>query len=291
MASGADTLANTLLPSLIAGKTFNFPVVDLSNALFAQPVASGVFYENPSLLEVTNLTTGSVGGDGVFDKVMSSLKAHLKEEYNANRITGAEYTKAYTNTVSTALQIAVQFLLGRDQAHWQAMLLQQQAKIAQTEAVKARVELETARFMNVRASYEAATLEASYAVTKIKLASEDAAYGNLLAQGVGITYTNTYILPEQKALLGEQVEVQRAQTVDTRRDAGTVTGTLGKQKDLYSQQITSYQRDAETKVAKMFTDSWITQKTIDEGLLAPTNFSNTTLDTVLSKLRTNTGLT
>lgn len=290
MSSGADLTANLLLPSLTAGKNFTFPTVNISDAMFNQPTSSGPAYVTIDPLTNADLTTGVVGGTGVFDVIMSSLKAHLKEEYNSSRISGAEYTKAYIGVVTAALGTSVQFLLGRDQAYWQALLLQQQAKTAEIEAVKSRVELEIARFNLVKAQFDAATTEASYGLIKLKLATEDATYGNLVKQGEGLTFTNSFILPLQEDLLQEQVEVQRAQTMNTRTDGATITGSVGKQKDLYTQQITSYQRDAETKATKMFVDSWITQKTIDEGLVAPTNFTNATLDTVLTKLRTNLAL-
>lgn len=96
----------------------------------------------------------------------------------------------------------------------------------------------------------------------------------------------------QKGLIIEQTEVQRAQTMNTRLDnVTTVTGAIGKQKDLYTQQIASYIRDSELKAAKIFADAWITQKTLDEGLVAPTNFTNATVDIVLTKIRTNNSLT
>ena len=104
-------------------------------------------------------------------------------------------------------------------------------------------------------------------------------------------YNLNTLLPAQKKLVDEQVEVQRAQTLDVRTDGQNVTGSVGKQKDLYSQQITSYKRDAEVKAAKLFTDAWITQKTIDEGLLAPNGFTNASLDTILTALKVNNQLT
>ncbi|MBQ5153795.1 hypothetical protein EGM85_11085, partial [Macrococcus caseolyticus] len=63
-----------------------------------------------------------------------------------------------------------------------------------------------------------------------------------------------------------------------------------KQKELYTQQITSYQRDAEVKAAKLFTDAWITQKTIDEGLTPPNGFTNASVDDVLSTVKRNNSL-
>ena len=289
--AGSETLANTLLPALIAGKTFTIPTVDPSLPIFAQPGSTGPLHDAVSPIDVAQFTSGNVGGEGAFDVIMSSVKAHLKEEYAAGRISGAEYSKTYIGLVTAAMSTAAQLLLSKDQSYWQALLVQQQAKIAEAEAVKARVELETARYGLVTKQYEAASAEVSYALTKIKLSVEDATFGNLVGQGKGIEFTNAYILPLQRNLLAEQIEVQRAQTLNTRTDGQTVVGQLGKQKDLYNQQITSYQRDAELKAVKLFTDSWITQKTIDEGLLAPNNFTNAQLDVVLSKLRSNLGLT
>lgn len=289
--SGADELANNLLVSLTAGKQFAFPEIDIDDELFNQPGSTGPLYDNVSKIEIADLTTGQVGGDGVFDKLMVSLVKHLKVEYEANRISGAEYTKAYVGVITAALQTAQQFVLSKDQSYWQALLVQAQARAAEIESIRARLELETARIMLVRAQFEASTAEVNYGLTKIKLSTEDATYANLSKQGVGLDFTNENILPVQKNLLQEQVEVQRAQTLDIRTDEMTITGSVGKQKDLYTQQITSYKRDAETKAVKIFTDAWITQKTIDEGLLAPDQFTNTQVNEMLLKLRTNLEMT
>ena len=130
MSSGSETLANVLLPALIAGKDFTFPELDLSQPIFAQPGTTGPIHGEISKIEVSDFTDGTVGGEGAFDKIMMSLKAHLKEEYAANRISGAEYSKVYIGLVSAAMSTAAQLLLNRDQSYWQALLVQQQARVA-----------------------------------------------------------------------------------------------------------------------------------------------------------------
>lgn len=95
----------------------------------------------------------------------------------------------------------------------------------------------------------------------------------------------TEMLPAQRDLVKEQREVQVAQTLDVRTDGQPIVGTLGKQKDLYTQQIQSYKRNAETNAAKMFLDSWITQKTLDEGLLPPDALSNASVNGVLNTIK------
>lgn len=101
----------------------------------------------------------------------------------------------------------------------------------------------------------------------------------------------TGIMGRQRTLLQEQGEAERAKTLDTRTDATTVVGSIGKQKALYTQQIDSFVKDAQHKTAKMYLDSWITQKTLDEGLTAPTEFVNAQVDIVMARVRDNNDLT
>lgn len=281
---GADLLANELLPSVLNGKSFPLPTVNLNSPTFQLPAETGDLFATITKLDNADLTSGSVGGSGTFDTLMSGIDAHLKREYDAGRITGAEYSKAYVALTEAALSNATQFLLAREQAYWQAQGAKYQAQAQMFSVVSTKVGVETAKVQLQLASYQALGAEADYALTKIKLATEDVSYGTA-------KYALTNIAPEQLKLVKEQAEAQRAQTLDTRSDGGTVVGVLGKQKDLYTQQVTSYQRDAEVKAAKIFTDAWTVQKTIDEGLLAPSNFQNTAVDAVLNKLKTVNNLT
>ena len=103
-------------------------------------------------------------------------------------------------------------------------------------------------------------------------------------------YNKNTMLPAQLKLTQEQTETQRAQTLNTRTDGSTVVGYVGKQKDLYSQQIDSYKRDAEIKAAKLVSDGWMTQKTIDEAALTPSSFQQNMVDAVLQHVKRNNGL-
>lgn len=278
----ADVTANALMTSLISGVSFSIPDVDLST--FTIPAMSTDITGNQTRLTNNDLTTKTVGGTGTFDVVMDGLLVHLKTEYDKGRITGDQYSKAYIELTSAALQSSVQFLLQRDQAYWNAVTAQYQAQMAIAAFTKAKVELEQAKVQYEAVRMEANTQAANYALTKLRLATEG-------AQFAAADYTFTNILPIQKTLTQEQVEQARAQTTDTRSDAAPVTGLIGKQKALYDQQITSYKRDSENKTAKLFTDAWITMKTIDEGLLPPTEFDNNSLNAILSALKTNNGFT
>lgn len=277
MSCSAEVEANRLLDELTKGDDFTLPDIDMSGPEWDIPGGddSPIF---GAITKVTNesLTTREVGGSGTFDALMESAHNHLKAEFKANRITGGEYTKAYIAMMESCMSNAVQFLLGRDQAYWAAAL-------AQIQAVTARVTLATSKAQFVLAKIQALSAKSEYALTKLKIATESETYCAAL-------FNADQMLPQQLKLLTEQTEAQRAQTLDTRSDGATVTGSVGKQKELYSQQITSYQRDAEVKASKLFTDAWITQKTIDEGLNPPNGFTNASIDTILTKLKSNNGL-
>ena len=277
MSCSAEVEANRLLEELTKGDDFTLPDIDMSGPEWDIPGgdASPIF---GAITKVTNesLTTREVGGSGTFDALMESAHNHLKAEFKANRITGGEYTKAYIAMMESCMSNAVQFLLGRDQAYWAAAL-------AQIQAVTARVTLATSKAQFVLAKIQALSAKSEYALTKMKIATESENYCAAL-------FNVEKILPAQERLIQEQYEVQRAQTQETRSDALPILGSIGKQKELYSQQITSYQRDAEVKAAKLFTDAWITQKTIDEGLNPPNGFTNASIDTILTKLKSNNGL-
>ena len=321
MSCGAEAEGNSLFQTLTAGVSFDIPQIDVTGPSFQIPGGmDSELYKEVTRIANSELTTTTLDGTGTFDVLMRGFKAHLKEEYNQSRITGAEYTKAYTALVESAMAQGVQFLLGKDASFWQAMS-------AQIQAITAKLQLETARVRHTTAQLEALNQEATFALTKMRLANENMQYcigkfnheqmlpaqktGQDIAnrtavynldmimplQKVGLEHSNSIalfnlqtMLPQQYELLVEQTEVQRAQTQDSRTDGALVVGAVGKQKDLYSQQITSYQRDSELKAARLFADAWTVQKTVDDGYVAPANFQNPSLDSVLGHIKTNNNL-
>ena len=450
MSNGAEVLADALMDTLLSGESFALPNVNLNDPAFNFPSMAG----NPLYAQVTeltneDLTTRTVGGSGTYDAIMKSQAVHLKEEFTAGRITGADYAKAYVALAQSASGQAVQFLLGKDQAYWASV-------IAQGQALTARVQLETAKAQLAIALIEANNQRATFALNKIRLANEDAQYGitkynltttlpaetaqttaqtsnltaeglnipkqgviltnqaaqiaqqtvnlvseelgidartaqtlkqtsvvdqeilikqqqaliaaqelliaqaklanipkeglqltaqtslttqqtsNLAAEGLNIikqgtlldaqelsveknteiaaynlstklpaevlmitaqklgvekstesaTYTLTNILPKQADLVLEQTQVQRAQTLDTRSDLTPVTGSVKAQKDLYAQQIESYQRSSQLNAAKVFVDAFTAESALnDGGGTSPAAIAAGNVQTVLSKLQ------
>lgn len=358
---GADTEANRLLPVLTGDADFTIPTADLSGITFPDDALNTPV----TPLTIQDVTNGLVDGPGAFDHLMRGFKAHLQEEFDAQRITGDDYTKAYIALTDSAMGQSIAFLMGKDQAFWQSQMIQ-------VQAFSERVRLEIAKVELVATQFNASNQKASYALTKMNVANAEIAYCTgkynleqmlpqqlLMSQSQvagqeieneAASYNLNQMLPQQKAMLvaqttqttvetdasrfnvntmlplqrdmltsqktgqdtanstatynlqqmlpaqlallqdqqlmvTEQTNAQRAQTMDNRLDGAAVNGVLGKQKELYSQQITSYKRDSELKVAKIFADSWTVQKTIDEGLTAPNSFTNVEIEKVMVDLR------
>lgn len=299
MGCGAEQEANDILDTLLEGEDVSLPDIDLNGPEFQLPADVITAISTP-VTRVTNedLTQAIVGGSGTFDILMTAYQAHLENEFKKNRIIGAEYTKTYIALTEAAMSQSVTFLLQRDQAFWGA----QQAQIA---ALTAQVQLETAKMQLANAKFDALTAKSNYGLTKMKLSTESMAYCTakyqlevqMPVQTLGQEKQNAILdfqlsdmLPTQKDMVLEQIESQRAQTIGTRSDGTEVGGVLGKQIALYAQQITSYQRDAEVKAAKLWTDAWITMKTIDEGLEPPDAYTNANLDIVLGHIQENNDL-
>lgn len=351
------TEAITAFNALIAGITFPTITDDITDTSFNLPAQSGFLYNAPTALTVDDLTDTTVGGEGVFDKIMTSLRNHLIEEYDNGRITGREYAEVYQALTVGALQNAVQFAITADSAAYQNALVQMQARAAESQALSARADFIRAKYAVIAALAESENTKAQYALTKMQIAVQDISYSqveqqvilttnqaasvlsekairdyqlaNLLPeekrqmtytidnilveqynklyyethtllvdqhnsnlQDINIkTYQHQYTLPAQLDVLQEQYEVQRAQTLNTRSDGLTaVTGAIGKQKELYDEQISSYIKDARLKAGKFWLDGWITQKSLDEGLEAPVLLQNDKVDQVLTSIKTNLGL-
>jgi hypothetical protein len=265
----AECVALEIFGTLVNGTEFLLPEFDMNDPQFQLPggITNSMFLDIPRLTN-DSLTTRNPNGTGTFDWIMRSIKNHLEEEYQKGRITGADYTNAYIALTQAALSTSVTYLVQRDQAYWASVS-------AQLAAVTANVNLTTAKMNYAVQRAQAYTMQANFALTTLKLSTEAQTFTNLVAQW---------------GVIREQHNVQLAQTSDARTDGMPVVGVLGKQKQLIAQQITSYQRDAEVKAAKLFSDGWTVQKTVDEGLLAPDALNNASVNTVLQNVKVNNNL-
>ena len=227
------------------------------------------------------------------------LKAQTIQARMAASSTAAEYSlnKMRLATEEAAIDLSIS---QKAQVDYQTnTVLPQEVAVAQkrVDIGTAEISLTTANVN--KTNYETQSL---FPAQKAKI-DKDAAKTNyettdlLVSQKLNVDqdtavkqYQKDHLLPAQKDNFDEQTEAHRAKTLDTRSDNTTaVAGSMGKQKDLHSEQITAYQRDAEAKAVKMVLDTWITRKTVDEATGLPSELDTTALNTLIEEMKTNLG--
>lgn len=197
MTSLIEDRSKELLEKLTTGLDFSIPNVDFNDKAFKIPDSLlDALQKVPEPLTIGLLTERKIDGDGAFDAVMTALKSHLKLEYDEGRITGAEYSKAYIAMLQSALQFAVQYLISRDNAYYQALGAQTQALISSINVYKAKVEL---------------------AIAQAQAHQNKAEYANRVL-GLGAVEKQTLLTNAQTSKTTEEVKLVTSQTARTEQD-------------------------------------------------------------------------
>ena len=231
-----ETRSKEILSSLTEGLDFTIPNIDFNDKAFEIPQALiDALQKVPEPLTTALLTERVVDGNGTFDAIMTAMKEHLKIEYNEGRITGAEYTKAYIAMLQSALQFAVQYLLGRDNAYFQAIGAQTQALTNSINIYKAKVELAIAQAQahQNKAEYANKVCSLGSIDKQVTLVESQTGKVNEETKLVG---AQTLVQTQQEKLLVEQTEAAHSQTSDTKLDNSPVSGSIGKQAALIQAQ-------------------------------------------------------
>jgi len=221
---------------------------------------------NPSNHVISDITTGTLDGTGVFDIFMQAISVHLQEEFDKNRITGKEYATVYLGALSVALQQAI-------------------------AAQKARAEVGLLRQQTVT--------ELSQTSDSIPLGlgfNETSVVGGLMAKQLLKTNMEINHLTELIRKTGYEIEnlvsgtnkliaeinLLDARTATEKEQVGQ-DGVIERQRALYKAQTDGFIRDAEQKLAKIMVDSWSVRKTADVGELTPSGLRDSDIQKVIGK--------
>ena len=232
-------------------------------------------------MPVERLTEAKLTGKGVFDVLMQSVKLHLEQEYNQNRIRGTEYSQVYLGSLTAILEQATRFLLDKDKSFYEIALVEAQVRLAdaQVRLVEKQIEKED----------QEATLRAAQ-VAKInrEILTMDIS-DNLLTAQVLLAQAQKISTDAQSALVIQKTNTEKAQTLAAGVDVDSV---VGKQKALYQSQIDGFKRDAEQKAARTMIDTWNARRTTDEGTVADaTNrLDDSTIGKAVEKLLVGVGI-
>lgn len=61
-------------------------------------------------IDISDLTTQSLTGTGIFDILMAAVSLHVNQEFSKGRITGKDYATVYLGSVSSVLQASIAYL-------------------------------------------------------------------------------------------------------------------------------------------------------------------------------------
>lgn len=242
-------------------------------------MADPVWPTFPPITPVTldELTKATLDGTGVFDTLMRATQAHVQQEFDRNRIKGQDYAQVYLTAMQYTLSNAVQFLLQKDKATYEAAIAQAQLEIAKIQLQQEELKKEL--------------IAAQVDKTKQEVLNLQQELNNLIAQECllkaqyDLAMVQKLQTTAQTALVNQKIATEKAQTVESGVDDNSV---VGRQKSLYKAQTDGFQRDAEVKVAKALIDTWSVRRTTDEATVADgTNMlSDATIGRTVTKMLT-----
>ena len=264
-------------------------------------------------LTIDDITSGSVTGTGIFDKLMATVAAQLQSEFQADRITKSDYGQVYVSALNATLAQAIQFLLTKDQAAIQAAtLIGQYEKIALEKqqlqyqndlliAQKAQLELQNEKLVVEKDVILLQKDQLAAQITQLGVQSaqiqqqtlliasqilSDEKQRDLITNQITLINSQTQTDQAQRNLINQKTVTEAAQTQDG------YAGIVGQQKSLYAAQTTGFTRDAEQKAAKLALDILATQLSTDDSMTVEnTNMHPAAIGAMVQKLADGIGVT
>ena len=284
-----EVTAKELLEYLLNDKSFDIDDVTWDDSKITVPddlMSSWKTEVDPVTIE--ELTSRKAFGSGVFDAIMEAVHNHLKVEYDASRITGAEYATTYCRLTEAAMANAVQFCLQKNQAYYQGVLAQAQAV---TAGIQAQIAAITAKVQLAKTKAEALGVGAQYALTTMKLATECNDSKIREEQLRQAEYQTRFLNPEPTGSDAENnVNVDFLLKEAQVEHVKNQMEVEDKQKELYETQSTAYERKWEHDIASLFANQYTAMKSVDEGLALPKAFSGASINEVLQKAKAKVNL-
>jgi len=62
-------------------------------------------------IQITDLTEGTLTGNGVFDKLMKAVTAHINDQFTKGRLKGTDYANVYLGSIQSVIAQSMQYVL------------------------------------------------------------------------------------------------------------------------------------------------------------------------------------
>ena len=158
-------------------------------------------------LTTADLTSASVIGNGVFDVLMRSVKAHLDDEFKRGAIKGTDYATVYLGSLNLAMQTGLSFLLQRQKTGLEADILAQQLLLAQKQVEKATIELAMLTASQAKIPAEIAQIEAQTLLINQQRTNAIAEALNIPKQGAVVDAQALLVAQQRTNLISEELGI------------------------------------------------------------------------------------
>lgn len=233
-------------------------------------------------LVITDLTLKTLDGTGVLDQMLATMRVHLGEQFDKERIQGTEYAEVYLGAFQSTLAAAIQFLLARRKLGLDLKL--QEAQISLTTAQEDQIRAEMQKI-----PYEIQALQKQLELADKQIAQAD--------KQLELTEAQIQVQLKQLDLMAEQLEQAKAQTAyyeqrtitekaQTTAGVAATGSVIGTQIALMNKQADGYDRNAEQQAAQILANTWNVRRQTDEDTQANTTnkLDDASVGAVISKL-------
>lgn len=233
-------------------------------------------------LVITDLTLKTLDGTGVLDQMLATMRVHLAEQFDKERIQGTEYAEVYLGAFQSTLAAAIQFLLARRKLGLDLKL--QEAQISLTTAQEEQILAEVQKI-----PYEIQALQKQLELADKQIAQAD--------KQLELTEAQIQVQLKQLDLMAEQLEQAKAQTAyyeqrtitekaQTSAGVAATGSVIGTQIALMNKQADGYDRNAEQQAAQILANTWNVRRQTDEDTSANTTnkLDDASVGAVISKL-------
>lgn len=117
---------------------------------------------------IDKFSENALDGNGVFDILMHSAELHIHDEYDKNRITGANYSATYLKAMEVVLQMATQITLSADKAYLEALQAKYTIERLKLDIEKGKIDLDIAKIQLEVAKAQVPLVEAQVASEQAK---------------------------------------------------------------------------------------------------------------------------
>ena len=233
-------------------------------------------------LVITDLTLKTLDGTGVLDQMLATMRVHLAEQFDKERIQGTEYAEVYLGAFQSTLAAAIQFLLARRKLGLDLKLQE------------AQISLTTAQEDQIRAEMQKIPHEIQALQKQLELADKQIAQAD---KQLELTEAQIQVQLKQLDLMAEQLEQAKAQTAyyeqrtitekaQTSAGVAATGSVIGTQIALMNKQADGYDRNAEQQAAQILANTWNVRRQTDEDTSANTTnkLDDASVGAVISKL-------